>query len=108
MALVLQQLQQVTLRPATAAPAHPASSSRPAVRALQSSCRPRPAAMAAAAQQAVGVSDGAHAGIAVDQTLNPRVAGLKLSKTMALTDMARSMKEAGVDVSRSGTAVMFL
>lgn len=98
MALLLQQLQQVTLRPAAATPAHPAASSRPVLRALPYSCRPRPAAMAAAAQQAVGVSDGAHAGVAVDQTLNPRVAGLKLSKTMALTDMARSMREAGADV----------
>ncbi|KIY92745.1 hypothetical protein MNEG_15219 [Monoraphidium neglectum] len=35
----------------------------------------------------------------VDQTLNPLVAGLKVSKTMALTDMARSMRESGIDVS---------
>ena len=34
----------------------------------------------------------------VDQTLNPRVAALKSSKTMALTDLARSLKEAGVPV----------
>ena len=34
----------------------------------------------------------------VDQTLNPRVASLRPSKTMALTDLARSMKEAGQDV----------
>jgi len=34
----------------------------------------------------------------VDQTLNPVVAGLKPSKTMALTDMARSMRESGIDV----------
>jgi len=34
----------------------------------------------------------------VDQTLNPLVAGLKVSKTMALTDLARSMKESGIDV----------
>jgi bifunctional aspartate aminotransferase and glutamate/aspartate-prephenate aminotransferase len=34
----------------------------------------------------------------VDQTLNPRVAALKPSKTMALTDLATSLKERGVDV----------
>ena len=34
----------------------------------------------------------------VDQGLNPRVASLRESKTMALTDLARSMKEAGQDV----------
>eukprot|EP00983_Pelagomonas_calceolata_P117058 1160379-Pelagomonas_calceolata.AAC.13 len=36
---------------------------------------------------------------AVDQTINPAVAALKPSKTMALTDLALSMKEQGVDVS---------
>ena len=35
---------------------------------------------------------------AVDQSLNPRVAALNASKTVALTDLARSMKEAGADV----------
>ena len=35
---------------------------------------------------------------AVDPTLNPRVAALKPSKTMALTDLATSLKEKGVDV----------
>ena len=35
----------------------------------------------------------------VDQTLNPLVATLKMSKTMALTDLARNMRESGVDVS---------
>ena len=34
----------------------------------------------------------------VDQTLNPRVAALKPSKTMALTDLGRQMKEDGVDI----------
>jgi aspartate/glutamate/aspartate-prephenate aminotransferase len=34
----------------------------------------------------------------VDQTLNPRVAALKPSKTMALTDLATSLKEKGVDI----------
>ena len=34
----------------------------------------------------------------VDQTLNPRVASLRESKTMALTDLARSMKESGLPV----------
>jgi aspartate/glutamate/aspartate-prephenate aminotransferase len=37
-------------------------------------------------------------GVAVDQTLNPLVAALKLSKTMALPDLARTMREAGIDV----------
>ena len=35
---------------------------------------------------------------AVDPTLNPQVAGLRVAKTMALTDLARSMREAGDDV----------
>jgi hypothetical protein len=34
----------------------------------------------------------------VDQTLNPRVAALRPSKTMALTDKAREMKESGLPV----------
>lgn len=34
----------------------------------------------------------------VDLTLNPQVACLKPSKTMALTDLATSLKEKGVDV----------
>jgi aspartate/glutamate/aspartate-prephenate aminotransferase len=34
----------------------------------------------------------------VDQSLNPRVAALRPSKTMALTDLARAMKESGLPV----------
>ena len=34
----------------------------------------------------------------VDPILNPRVVALKLSKTMALTDLASSMRERGMDV----------
>lgn len=34
----------------------------------------------------------------VDITLNPQIAGLKVAKTMALTDLAKSMREAGKDV----------
>ena len=34
----------------------------------------------------------------VDETLNPRVTALKPSKTMALTDLASSMRDSGVDV----------
>jgi hypothetical protein len=49
-------------------------------------------------------ASAAAAAVEVDQTLNPLVAGLKVSKTMALTDMARSMREAGIDVS-SGVCV---
>jgi aspartate/glutamate/aspartate-prephenate aminotransferase len=41
----------------------------------------------------------------VDQTLNPLVAGLKVSKTMALTDLARSMKESGIDVRGGGCMI---
>jgi hypothetical protein len=53
----------------------------------------------AAAAAAAGGGDGSSSSAsAVDQALNPLVAGLKASKTMALTDMARAMKEAGVDV----------
>jgi aspartate/glutamate/aspartate-prephenate aminotransferase len=36
--------------------------------------------------------------VSVDQTLNPAVASVKPSKTMALTDLATSMKEQGIDV----------
>lgn len=41
---------------------------------------------------------GAMKACAVDQTLNPVVAALKPSKTMALTDLAQAMKEDGIDV----------
>jgi aspartate/glutamate/aspartate-prephenate aminotransferase len=34
----------------------------------------------------------------VDQTLNPRVASLKPSKTMALTDLATTLREQGADI----------
>ena len=36
--------------------------------------------------------------VPVDTTLNPMVAAVKPSKTMALTDLASSLKEQGVDV----------
>lgn len=45
--------------------------------------------MAAPSQQAAA---------GVDQTLNPRVASLKPSKTMALTDLATRLKEEGRDI----------
>lgn len=48
-----------------------------------------PVAMAASAQQQQQ---------AVDTTLNPRVASLKPSKTMALTDLATRLKEEGRDI----------
>ena len=41
----------------------------------------------------------AAAALKVDTTLNPLVANVKPSKTMALTDLATSMKEQGIDVS---------
>lgn len=34
----------------------------------------------------------------LDKTLNPRVAGLRVAKTMMLSDLASSLKEAGKDV----------
>jgi len=34
----------------------------------------------------------------VDTTLNARVAALRPSKTMALTDLARSLREGGADI----------
>lgn len=34
----------------------------------------------------------------VETTLNPRVVALKPSKTMALTDLANSMREKGIDI----------
>jgi aspartate/glutamate/aspartate-prephenate aminotransferase len=37
--------------------------------------------------------------VVVDQTLNPLLSSVKPSKTMALTDLATSMKESGIDVS---------
>lgn len=36
--------------------------------------------------------------VVVDTTLNPRVAALKPSKTMALTDLATRLKEEGADI----------
>jgi hypothetical protein len=42
---------------------------------------------------------------AVDQQLNPLVASLAPSKTMALTDLARSMRESGIDVSVTVTGM---
>lgn len=70
-------------------PAPPAApSSRLAARFAAPPLRRRRAAAAMAAPRAM----------AVDQTLNPAVAALKPSKTMALTDLATSMKEQGIDV----------
>lgn len=40
----------------------------------------------------------AMAAVQVDTTLNPRVASLKPSKTMALTDLATKLKEEGADI----------
>ena len=34
----------------------------------------------------------------VDTALNPRITALKPSKTMALTDLASSMREQGMDI----------
>ena len=53
-------------------------------------------AVHAAANNSSSAANGAAA--SVDQTLNPLVAGLRPSKTMALSDLAASMREAGADV----------
>lgn len=37
-------------------------------------------------------------GGSLDTALNPRVAAVKPSKTMVLTDLARTMRDSGVDV----------
>lgn len=37
-------------------------------------------------------------GTEVETTLNPRVVALKPSKTMALTDLANSMRDKGIDI----------
>jgi hypothetical protein len=55
-------------------------------------------------QQQVLRAAAADAPVSVDQTLNPLVASLSVSKTMALTDLARSMKESGIDVSSSSSS----
>lgn len=34
----------------------------------------------------------------VDATLNPQIAGLSVAKTMAITDLAKNMREEGKDV----------
>jgi bifunctional aspartate aminotransferase and glutamate/aspartate-prephenate aminotransferase len=44
---------------------------------------------------ATGIANGSPG---VDLALNPRVAALKPSKTMALTDLARSLRDQGQDV----------
>jgi hypothetical protein len=96
---------------------HPASST---VRAGSSSNRHRPLLLAQPTQTALQQQQqrstmtrqcqgsaataapiAAAASSEVDQTLNPLVAGLKVSKTMALTDLASSMKEQGIDVGHT-------
>ena len=50
------------------------------------------------APPACATTGNANGASTVDLTLNPRVAALKPSKTMALTDLARSLREQGQDV----------
>lgn len=57
-----------------------------------------PGAAARPAKPMASAAAPAESSAAVDTTLNPRVACLKPSKTMALTDLATSLKEKGVDV----------
>jgi aspartate/glutamate/aspartate-prephenate aminotransferase len=52
---------------------------------------PRPTAARAADAAAASTTS-------VDTTLNARVAALRPSKTMALTDLARSLREGGADI----------
>jgi aspartate/glutamate/aspartate-prephenate aminotransferase len=58
----------------------------------------RTAAHAAAAGSSSSAAANGAAAPSVDQALNPLVAGLRPSKTMALSDLAASMREAGADV----------
>lgn len=76
----------------------------PAARPAAPAATPAPARRAQLRRPAGGMAARAAPAAAaeVDQTLNPLVAGLKVSKTMALTDMARSMRESGIDVSAAG------
>lgn len=53
-----------------------------------------------------GVLAGNTIACAVDQTLNPLVSSVKPSKTMALTDLASSMREEGIDV-RAASLLQF-
>ena len=59
-----------------------------------------PAPSAPAAPRCPIVRAGASSGDSspVDATLNARVAALRPSKTMALTDLARSLREGGADI----------
>ena len=57
-----------------------------------------PPSIAAQAAAAAPAAAPAVPAMEVDQTLNPAVAALKPSKTMALTDLARQMREDGVNV----------
>jgi hypothetical protein len=103
-AALLQQQQHRSLgstctsRQAVAQTAAPASTRQPAAARPQQQQRQHHQQRHRGRSIAAGAGAAAN-GAAVDATLNPRVASLSVSKTMALTDMARSMKEAGVDVS---------
>ena len=59
---------------------------------------PPPIAAAAACPLPAAAPCAAMAAVQVDTTLNPRVASLKPSKTMALTDLATKLKEEGADI----------
>ncbi|KAF5840053.1 pyridoxal phosphate-dependent transferase [Dunaliella salina] len=67
-------------------------------------CSPRPVQLGSTAPFCTSCKDLKRAVMAhaVDQTINPAVAALKPSKTMALTDLALSMKEQGADVMDNG------
>lgn len=68
---------------------------RKAVSPAQPISCPANASRSTVAMSAAAAPAGA---VKVDTTLNPLVASVKPSKTMALTDLATSMKESGIDV----------
>lgn len=79
-------------------PPHAAAAPRPALAQQRPQQQP-PQVCAAASTAADAAAAAAEAAVVVDRTLNPLVAGLSVSKTMALTDLASSMREQGIDVS---------
>jgi hypothetical protein len=92
-----------TPAPARAAPL-PAAPAPSSIRAALTSSTRRPSTAAHRARRGPAAPNAAAAGTADSAAdallgaLNPRVAALRPSKTMALTDAARAMREQGVDV----------
>lgn len=78
---------------------HTMGTVQPLRSALHAAARPSPPQQMQRPQQQLRAATADAPAVSVDQTLNPLVASLSVSKTMALTDLARSMKESGIDVS---------